>query len=242
MGSVSSLLLKWSHHYQWLPFTEIGPEKIHRKGKQGVETDFPGGPMAKTPGSQCRGPGFHPWAENCIPHDATARFRVPQWRGKIPHDATEAWHSQINKETNKRQKEKEPWRSLRVQKRKMVHMGRGVVCLNLEEQRCGLSLASRNARQWECLPPLRKCSQSYTWLSKLTVREILSSQPHLYTYQFTPHHNPSVHIDRYFSFSKKLHSNQPRTDGQIISKEKDVNSSHMEKHKKLWDVCLEILK
>ena len=26
--------------------------------------DFPGGPMTKTPRSQCRGPGFDPWLEN----------------------------------------------------------------------------------------------------------------------------------------------------------------------------------
>ena len=28
--------------------------------------DFPGGPMAKTPHSQCRGPGFDPWSGNKI--------------------------------------------------------------------------------------------------------------------------------------------------------------------------------
>ena len=26
--------------------------------------DFPGGPVAKTPRSQCRGPGFDPWSGN----------------------------------------------------------------------------------------------------------------------------------------------------------------------------------
>ena len=26
--------------------------------------DFPGGPLAKTPYSQCRGPGFNPWSGN----------------------------------------------------------------------------------------------------------------------------------------------------------------------------------
>ena len=26
--------------------------------------DFPGGPMAKTPSSQCRGPKFDPWSGN----------------------------------------------------------------------------------------------------------------------------------------------------------------------------------
>ena len=33
--------------------------------------DFPGGPVGKTPGSQCRGPGFDPWSGNKIPHAAT---------------------------------------------------------------------------------------------------------------------------------------------------------------------------
>ena len=33
--------------------------------------DFPGGPMAKTPCSQCRGPGFSPWLGNQIPQAAT---------------------------------------------------------------------------------------------------------------------------------------------------------------------------
>ena len=26
--------------------------------------DFPGGPVAETPSSQCRGPGFHLWSGN----------------------------------------------------------------------------------------------------------------------------------------------------------------------------------
>ena len=33
--------------------------------------DFPGGPVAKTPCSQCRGPGFNPWLGNSIQHAAT---------------------------------------------------------------------------------------------------------------------------------------------------------------------------
>ena len=32
---------------------------------------FPCGPVAETPGSQCRGPGFDPWWENQIPQAAT---------------------------------------------------------------------------------------------------------------------------------------------------------------------------
>ena len=30
--------------------------------------DFPGGLVAKTPYSQCRGPGFNLWSGNSIPH------------------------------------------------------------------------------------------------------------------------------------------------------------------------------
>ena len=33
--------------------------------------DFPGGPVAKTPSSQCWGSGFDPWSENKIPHAMT---------------------------------------------------------------------------------------------------------------------------------------------------------------------------
>ena len=35
--------------------------------------DFPGGPRAKNPSSQCRGPGFHPWSGNKIPLTATTK-------------------------------------------------------------------------------------------------------------------------------------------------------------------------
>ena len=33
--------------------------------------DFPGGPVAKTPCSQYRGPRFNSWSGNWIPHAAT---------------------------------------------------------------------------------------------------------------------------------------------------------------------------
>ena len=33
--------------------------------------DFPGGPVAKTLCSQCRGLGFNPWSENQTPHVET---------------------------------------------------------------------------------------------------------------------------------------------------------------------------
>ena len=33
--------------------------------------EFPGGPVAKTPHSQCRGPGINPWLGKYMPHAAT---------------------------------------------------------------------------------------------------------------------------------------------------------------------------
>ena len=36
---------------------------VHLKTKF-VTGDFPGGPVGKTPCSQCRGPGFDPWSGN----------------------------------------------------------------------------------------------------------------------------------------------------------------------------------
>ena len=44
------------------------PEK-HSKDTH--SRDFPGGPVAKTPHSQCREPGFEPWSGNLIAHAAT---------------------------------------------------------------------------------------------------------------------------------------------------------------------------
>jgi len=48
-----------------LPDPPIEPESIHRidfkKHKTG---DLPGGPVAKTLCSQCRGPGLNPWLGN----------------------------------------------------------------------------------------------------------------------------------------------------------------------------------
>ena len=47
--------------------------------------DFPGGPVVKASGSQCKGPGFYP--------SQGARFHVRQL--KIPGAAAKTWHSQI---------------------------------------------------------------------------------------------------------------------------------------------------
>ena len=42
--------------------------------------DFPGGPVAKTPCSRCRGPGFDPWSGNWTPHAPTKDSQVSQLR------------------------------------------------------------------------------------------------------------------------------------------------------------------
>ena len=43
---------------------------MHKEIK-GNDMDFPGGPVARTPHSQCWGHGFNPWSGNQIPHTAT---------------------------------------------------------------------------------------------------------------------------------------------------------------------------
>ena len=56
--------------------------------------DLPGGPVAKTPCSQCRGPGFNPWSGNWIPHAATKS--LPATVKVEEPAATETLNSQIN--------------------------------------------------------------------------------------------------------------------------------------------------
>jgi len=61
--------------------------KQHRVGIKNLNSgDFPGGPVAKTPCSQCK-------VRQLIPGQAT-RSNVPQL--KIPRVANKTWHSQIN--------------------------------------------------------------------------------------------------------------------------------------------------
>ena len=45
--------------------------------------DFPGGPVADTLHSQCRGPGFNPWSENYV-HMLKLRDYTPQLKKKSP--------------------------------------------------------------------------------------------------------------------------------------------------------------
>ena len=68
--------------------------KIHYEERENQE--FPGGPVAKTPCSQCRGPRFIPGQGN-RPHPL--RLKIPPMATKIkdPRAATKIQHSQINK-------------------------------------------------------------------------------------------------------------------------------------------------
>ena len=59
-----------------------------------MSRDFPGDPVAKTPCSECRGPGFDPWSGNEIPHATTKSFHTP---AKEPHAETNTWCSQKKK-------------------------------------------------------------------------------------------------------------------------------------------------
>ena len=54
------------------------------------EGDFPGGPVAKTLRSHCRGPRFHPWSGNEIPHTA-AKTQCSQINEKIQELWSGAW-------------------------------------------------------------------------------------------------------------------------------------------------------
>ena len=65
----------------------------HWPSKELNSWDFPGGPVAKTLSSQCRGPRFHPWSENWILH-ATLGVRMSQL--KIPYATVKTQHRQIN--------------------------------------------------------------------------------------------------------------------------------------------------
>ena len=71
--------------------------------RKGILREFCGGPVAKTPCSQCRGARFNPCLGNQIPHATTKsshtttkdHFHVPAGL-KILHTTTNTWHSQTN--------------------------------------------------------------------------------------------------------------------------------------------------
>ena len=55
--------------------------------------DFPGGPVAKTLHSQCRGPGSDPWSGNQVPHMAQLKFHVQRLKNKIPRVVNKTQYS-----------------------------------------------------------------------------------------------------------------------------------------------------
>ena len=57
--------------------------------------DFPGGPVAKTPQSQCRGSRYNTWSGKYIPHTTTKKILCAAI--EIPCVATKTQHSQIRK-------------------------------------------------------------------------------------------------------------------------------------------------
>ena len=69
-----------------------------------TEGEFPSGPVARTPCSQFRGPGFHLFSgtRSHMPqlkssHAATKNYRMSQQRLNISCAANKIQHSQINK-------------------------------------------------------------------------------------------------------------------------------------------------
>ena len=50
---------------------ELQKVKYHSLTEHTRTRDFPGGPVAKTPRSQCRGPRFNPWSGNETYHTTT---------------------------------------------------------------------------------------------------------------------------------------------------------------------------
>ena len=80
-SSFLSLPTKLVYISTWLPVHQKGDFKTHCG-------DFLGGPVAKTPHSQCRGPRFNPWSGNWS--------HVSQRRSKILCASTETWRNQIN--------------------------------------------------------------------------------------------------------------------------------------------------
>ena len=62
--------------------------------------DFPGGPVARTPHSQCRRPGFDPWSgtRSHMPQlrVCMSPLKIPNAVTKIPNAETKTRHSQIS--------------------------------------------------------------------------------------------------------------------------------------------------
>ena len=65
--------------------------------------DFPGGPVAKTPHSQYKGPWFNPWLGKQIPHAPT---KIQWSQTKIINKKKEKNEDEINKSSNEQITEK----------------------------------------------------------------------------------------------------------------------------------------
>jgi len=68
-----------AQHQEQQATSPDGTSEGHRQRLRGLkinQRDFSGGPMAKTPCSQCRGPRFNPWSGNEIPHAATKNLHA----------------------------------------------------------------------------------------------------------------------------------------------------------------------
>ena len=62
-----TLVIAMVSMFQPLPFPNpllFSTQQPERSFLKFVSRDFPGGPVAKVPCSQCRGSGFHPWSGN----------------------------------------------------------------------------------------------------------------------------------------------------------------------------------
>ena len=71
---------------------------------KGTTGGFPGGPVAKTPHSQCRWPGVNPWSGNYIPHAATKilysqkkkkKRNAQKCKSHCSHNSLSLWASDV---------------------------------------------------------------------------------------------------------------------------------------------------
>ena len=70
---------------------------------KGTTGGFPGGPVAKTPHSQCRWPGVSPWSGNYIPHAATKilcsqkkkKRNAQKCKSHCSHNSLSLWASDV---------------------------------------------------------------------------------------------------------------------------------------------------
>ena len=77
-----------THRSPYVPPVTCSP--LSQEELKGATWDFPGGPMAKTLLSECRGPGFQPWSGNESPHAIPKSF----------HEVIRTQHGQISEKLN----------------------------------------------------------------------------------------------------------------------------------------------